>query len=111
MADFLIKSYFPKRRLVGFFSLLFPTSILIYYVKPALKITGTQDGAIDTGPRHREIFPLQKSCVITLTVFYSFGFVKEFQIFSAVFLIWISFLLLFLSEVYFLYFQCQQKHY
>lgn len=74
----LIKSYFPKRRLVGFFSLLLPNSILIYCAKPALKITETQDGAIDMGPRQQEVFPLQNGCVIILTIFYSFGFVEEF---------------------------------
>lgn len=78
MADFLIKSYFPKRRLtpVVFFFHPFPTSILIYYVKPALKITGTQDGAIETGPRQQEMFPLQNGCMILLTIIYFFGFVK-----------------------------------
>lgn len=63
---------------MGFFFLfLFPTSTLIYCVKSALKIAGTQDDAIDMRPRHQEILPLQNGCVvIRLTIFYSSGFVK-----------------------------------
>lgn len=58
------------------FSLLFSTSVFLYYVKSALKVTGMQDGAIDMGPGLQEIVLLQNDCVIILTIFYSFGLVK-----------------------------------
>lgn len=111
MADFLIKSYFPKRSLMGFFfSLSLPHLHLYLLCKVGLK----NNWDTRWGHWHEAKAPghisLQNGCVVIIrTILYSSGFVKWFWFFKKLFCNVFNFVFFFSSQMYFLPPQFQQK--